>query len=246
MKLDFPFVEITPCPENIFKYLKNYVSLIDWTSDDLLSKEEAFFDQSYRYEAVTKFFNEKSFFYSKLPPSSKITEDLKPFTDYLLTEIFPNYTIFRCQIVRLNPGQNVYPHLDPRYYHRYGKRIHLPLKVTNESFHVHFQPENNYDMIFSKMTEGIITDFDNITPHSAFNYGNTERIHIICDIVENKIVEKLESALDGNPNATNLATVEEYYMHLKNIETRYNCTYKDLKPFYLEKMYGHQYTNLQN
>ena len=101
-------------------------------------------------------------------------------------------------------------------------------------------------MIFSKMTEGIITDFDNITPHSAFNYGNTERIHIICDIVENKIVEKLESALDGNPNATNLATVEEYYMHLKNIETRYNCTYKDLKPFYLEKMYGHQYTNLQN
>ena len=89
----------------------------------------------------------------------------------------------------------------------------------------------------------LITDFDNITPHSAFNYGTTERIHIICDIVDNKIVERLETALNGNPNATNPTTVEEYYAHLKNIENRYNCNYKDLKPFYLEKMYENKQAN---
>lgn len=233
MKLNTPIIELEECPKNIFKYLVNYVTTLNWDDTDLLTKEEAFYDQSYRYEAVTKFFNEKSFYYSKLPPSNKITEDLKPYTDFLLTNLFPNHTSFRCQIVRLNPGQNVYPHIDPRYYHKYGKRIHLPLSVTDQSFHVHFRPENNYDMTFSKMTEGIITDFDNITPHSAFNYGTTSRIHIICDIVENSIVQKLEKVLDGNPNATNPETVKEYYTHLKNIEDRYNCKYQDLKSFYL-------------
>ena len=243
MKLDTPIVDILECPKDIFDYLINCVANMDWNSNELLTKEEAFYDQSYRYEAVTKYFNEDSFFYSKLPPSNDTTKKLKPYTDYLLKELFPGYSIFRCQMVCLKPGQNVYPHIDPRYYHKYGKRIHLPLKINKESFHVHFIPENNYNMSFSKMTEGMITDFDNITPHSAFNYGTTERIHIICDIVENKIIERLEQALNGNPNATNPETVEEYYKHLKNIETRYNCAYKDLKPFYLEKMYE-QHTNL--
>jgi hypothetical protein len=236
MKLSNPIIEITKCPDDIFNYLLNYILNMDWVDDKLLTKEEAFYDQSYRYEAVTKYFNEKSFYYSKLPPSNKTTNKLKPYTDYLITQIFPGYSIFRCQIVCLKPGQNVYPHIDPRYYHSQGKRIHLPLKINKESFHVHFRPENNYDMSFSKMTKGVITDFDNITPHSAFNYGSTERIHIICDIVENKIIEKLEFELDGNPNATNPATVKEYYVHVKNIETRYNCNYKELRPFYLEKM----------
>lgn len=243
MKIKTPTIEIAKCPSDIFEYLIDYVTHIDWEDTDLLTKEEAFYDQSYRYEAVTKFFNDKSFYFSKLPPSDKTTIKLKPYTDYLLTELFPSHSMFRCQIVSLKPGQNVYPHIDPRYYHKHGKRIHIPLKVNNESFHVHFIPEKNYDMTFSKMTEGMITDFDNITPHSAFNYGTTERIHIICDIVDNKIVERLETALNGNPNATNPTTVEEYYAHLKNIENRYNCNYKDLKPFYLEKMYEYQHSN---
>lgn len=243
MKLKTPIIEITKCPSDIWNYLLTNIVPMDWTSDDLLTKEEAFYDQSYRYEAVTKYFNEESFYYSKLPPSDKTTDKLKPYTDYLLTELFPNYSIFRCQVVCLKPGQNVYPHIDPRYYHKHGKRIHIPLKVTDESFHVHFIPEKNYDMSFSKMTEGMITNFDNITPHSAFNYGTTERIHIICDLVENTIVERLENALNGNPNATNPNTVTEYYTHLKNIEARYNCNYKELKPFYLEKMYEYQQAN---
>jgi hypothetical protein len=224
MKLDTPIVDISECPKDIFDYLIKCVADMDWDSINLLTKEEAFYDQSYRYEAVTKYFNEDSFFYSKLPPSNDTTKKLKPYTDYLLTELFPGYSIFRCQIVCLKSGQNVYPHIDPRYYHKYGKRIHLPLKINNESFHVHFIPE------------GMITDFDNITPHSAFNYGTTARIHIICDIVENSIVQKLEKVLNGNPNATNPETVQEYYTHLKNIEDRYNCKYQDLKPFYLENI----------
>lgn len=236
MKLEKPILELCKCPTDIYDYLKNYTQSIEWNNNDLLTKEEAFYDQSYRYEAVTKFFNENSFYYSKLPPSHKITDDLKPYTDFLLTEVFPNYTIFRCQVVRLNPGQNVHPHIDPRYYHKYGKRIHLPLKVNNKSFHVHFRPEDEYKMSFSKMTEGMITDFDNITPHSAFNYGNDERIHIITDIVKNDIVDRLEKALDGNPNATDPKTVDEYYIHLKNIEDTYDCKYQDLKPHYLKYM----------
>ena len=234
MKLEQPIINIQYCPDDLFQYLIDTFVSDDWNDEDLLTQEEAFFHQSYRREAVTKYFNEQSFYYSKLPPSTALTEKIKPYTDYLLTTVFPNYSIFRCQVVCLHPGQNVFPHIDPRFYHRYGKRIHLPLVINDGSYHVHFDPNDNYKINLSKMTAKMITDFDNITPHSAFNYGTGNRIHIICDIVQNDVIEQLEQRLNGNPNATDPKTVEEYYFHLKNIETRYNCKYQDLKPYYLE------------
>lgn len=236
MKLDKPLIEITECPQDILDHLKNEASKMDWDNIDVITKEEAFFDQSYRYEAVTKYFNEDLYFYSDIPPSQEINRILKPYTDFLLNVLYPEHTLFRCQMVCLKPGQNVYPHIDPRVYHTYGKRIHLPLKVTDKSFHVHFDVDNNYEIILSKMTEGMITDFDNITPHSAFNYGEDTRIHVICDIVSNTVAAKIEDALPGQPNAVYKNRVEEYYMHLDNIEKRYQCKYQELKPHYLLKM----------
>jgi hypothetical protein len=232
MKLPTPIIEIQECPQDLFEYLKEtFIKKTEWTDTNLLTKEEAFYDQSFRYEAITKYFNTQSYFYSVVPPTDETTEKIKPYTDYLLGDIFKEHTLFRCQIVCLKPGQN-----DPRFYHMYGKRIHLPLVINDKSFHVHFPPDKNYEMQFSKMTEGIITDFDNITPHSAFNYGDTERIHIICDIVQNKTVEKLEQALKGYANATNPKILEEYYFHVDNIEKKYNCKNTELKENYLEVM----------
>lgn len=237
MKLEKPIVEIQQCPAELFQYLKTtFVDNTNWNNEDLLTKEEAFYDQAYRYEAITKYFNEESFFFSKLPPTEDTTSKIKPYTDFLIDELFPEYTLFRCQISFLKPGQNVHPHIDPRYYHRYGKRIHLPLIINPKSYHVHFLPEHNYEMKFSKMTEGMITDFDNITPHAAFNYGTSNRIHIICDIVKEDIVKKIEDACGGNSNATHQKFVDEYYFHVQKIENRYGCKYQELKPHYLERM----------
>lgn len=237
MKLPSPIIELQECPQDLFEYLKDtFIKKTEWTDPDLLTKEEAFYDQSFRYEAITKYFNTQSYFYSNIPPTDDTTKKIKPYTDYLLSEIFKDYTLFRCQIVCLKPNQNVHPHIDPRFYHMYGKRIHLPLVINNRSFHVHFPPEDGYTMKFSKMSEGIITDFDNITPHSAFNYGETERIHIICDIVQNGTVEKLEKALNGYANATNPKILDEYYVHVGNIEKKYNCKNTELKECYLEAM----------
>ena len=237
MKLSQPIIELQPCPTELFQYLKKtFIDETDWNNIDLLAKEEAFYDQSFRYEAITKYFNEKSFFFSKLPPTQETTDKIKPYTDYLMGTLFPEYALFRCQIVCLKPGQNVYPHTDPRYYHIYGKRIHLPLLINDESFHIHFLPEQNYDMQFSKMHEGVITDFDNITPHAAFNYGTTNRVHIICDVVKIDTVLKIEAAANGNSNATSQKIIDEYYIHLTNIENRYQCKHTELKDHYLNKM----------
>jgi hypothetical protein len=237
MKLSKPIIEVGICPDELFQYLKQtFVDETDWVNTDLLAKEEAFHDQSYRYEAITKYFHENSYFHSKLPPSKDITEKIKPYVDYLLTELFPGFTIFRCQVVCLQPGQNVYPHVDPRYYHMYGKRIHLPLQINDRSFHLHFRPEDNYEITFSKMSEQIITDFDNITPHAAFNYGDTNRIHIICDILKHDTANKIEAAFNGHANVVNKKLVEEYYQHLSKIEEKYQCKHTELKSHYLERM----------
>ena len=237
MKLSQPIIELQSCPTDLFQYLKNtFVEETEWNNIDLLAKDEAFYDHSFRYEAITKYFNEKSFFFSKLPPTQETTDKIKPYTDYLMGTLFPECVLFRCQVVCLKPGQNVYPHTDPRYYHMYGKRIHLPLLINDESFHIHFLPEQNYDMQFSKMHEGVITDFDNITPHSAFNYGTTNRIHIICDVVKKSTALKIEEGSGGNANATSQKTVDEYYVHLANIEKRYQCKHTELKDHYINEM----------
>lgn len=236
MKLPTPIIEIEKCPDDLFQYLKKtFVDDIDWSNEELLAKEEAFHDQAFRLEAITNYFNEKSFFHSKVPPTKETTEKVKPYVDYLLG-LFPGHTIFRCQISCLAPGQNVYPHTDPRYYHLYGKRIHLPLQINDRSFHLHFRPEEDYEINFSKMTEQIITDFDNITPHAAFNYGDTNRIHIICDIIKQSSADKIAAAFNGYANATNQNILNEYYEHLAKIEEKYQCKHTDLKPHYLERM----------
>ena len=65
MKLSQPIIELQPCPTELFQYLKKtFIDETDWNNIDLLAKEEAFYDQSFRYEAITKYFNEKSFFFS--------------------------------------------------------------------------------------------------------------------------------------------------------------------------------------
>jgi len=244
MKLETPIIEIDRCPKDILSYLREYSLGLNWDDENYLTKEEAFFNQSYRYEGSTEYFNEEQYFYSNISPSTKTAEGLKIYTDYLLKELFPDHELFRSQVVCLKPGSNIHPHIDPRYYHKYGKRIHLPIQINSNSYHVHFIPENNYNMVFSKMTEGVITHFDNITPHSAFNYGNTNRIHIICDFVKNSTSVKMKEAFGNNPNATNKGILDEYYLHIDRIQERYQCNFKDLKPHYLEKMKEYEHSGL--
>jgi hypothetical protein len=187
---------------------------------DSLTKEEAFYDACNRYDAETVYFNSTHNFYSGVLPSRELAEALVPYHRLLVTKHFPKHTIFRSQVVRNVPGKVVNPHIDPRLYHMLSHRVHAVLTTNSACGHVYFD-EGTHEAKILKMPAGFLYDFDNITPHAAFNLGQTGRLHIISDVIDTKWVIKYNSTFKKNPNYIVPGTEEKYYRHLRAIEAKY-------------------------
>lgn len=101
-------------------------------------------------------------------------------------QLFPNYTILKGEISTCMPGVEQRTHVDPRVFHRFSKRLHLPI-ITND---FSFLEVDNTQYHLEKYN---IYEFNNLKPHRSLNLGNTIRTHIIIDIIDqtwlNKILE---------------------------------------------------------
>ena len=86
----------------------------------------------------------------------------------------------RARFARLPPGKTVLPHMDRGEYYRYRDRYHLvirsphgsPLNAGNESV---------------RMQEGELWWFDNKAIHDACNDSDSDRIHLIFDLLPNHV-----------------------------------------------------------
>jgi hypothetical protein len=220
VKLNPHVQQLEPLTAEMWQYLKSVASTLNLDDPNSLTKEEAFYDACNRYDSETAFFNAAHNYYSGVLPSAELTERLKPYHARVL-ELFPDHTIFRSQVVRNVPGRIVHPHIDPRLYHRLSHRVHAVLTTNDHARHVYFEPDRGYTMSFHKMEAGYIYDFDNITPHAAFNLGTTGRLHVITDVIPNSDLEKNLEIMQQNPNFIEPGVESEYYHHLKIIGIRY-------------------------
>jgi Aspartyl/Asparaginyl beta-hydroxylase len=82
----------------------------------------------------------------------------------------------RATLVRLKPGGKVYEHIDEGEYYKKRNRYHLVLQSPNGSV-LNSGGEN------VTMRNGELWWFDNKKMHSALNYGDDWRIHIIFDML---------------------------------------------------------------
>lgn len=83
-------------------------------------------------------------------------------------------------IANLMPGGTISPHIDEGAYADHYQRFHVPLLTNDEcGFFIGGQ-------LVSMPLLGTVYRFEHKQEHSAFNYGDTERWHIIIDaVVEN-------------------------------------------------------------
>ena len=197
------------------------VHAVDLSNPESLCKEEAFFDTCNRYDAQTEFFDADHNYFSGVVPDPRITSTLKPYTDYVCGTLFPDHMVFRCQVVRNIPGKCIKPHIDPRIYHEYSHRVHAVLQTNDGCGHVYFDESAGYKMDIQFMPAGFIYDFDNITPHSAFNLGPTDRIHVITDVIPREFVTKHRVMLTDNPNIVRKGVRDSYYQHVAGVTARY-------------------------
>lgn len=91
--------------------------------------------------------------------------------------------VVRCEIIKMHGKSSIPPHIDSGEFLYLGRRIHVPL-VTNK------------DVIFTvlnhslNMEIGKWYEINNSLPHSVNNPTDTERIHIIIDLVFNRLLDK--------------------------------------------------------
>ncbi len=232
MKLQPHIIQLEPIRTEFETLLWDATELVNLDDPASLTKEEAFFDSCNRYDAQTAFFNAEHNYFSGVLPSSAVTEKLAPYLTYLTNAVLPYHTIFRCQVVRNIPGRCVRPHIDPRLYHEFSHRIHAVLDTNDRCGHVYFDENDGYKMEVNAMKAGYLYDFDNITPHSAFNLGTTDRLHIITDVIPTAFMEKYRHIFEENPNFVRGGVKDSYYRHVEGVKARYGDD-EGLKQTYL-------------
>lgn len=101
-------------------------------------------------------------------------DELVPILEQLLL-LFPG-TIARIMYINLPSGKFVPMHQDGGWYLLNVRRFHIPI-ITNDSVIYSIAGEEKV------MKEGECWEINNNNPHSVYNNGNTDRIHLVVDIL---------------------------------------------------------------
>lgn len=104
--------------------------------------------------------------------------------------------IGRAKIVSLPPGNKVYPHVDRGEYYRVRHRYHLILQSEGSWMRAGHEEV--------RMKTGELWWFDNKAEHEAMNDGETNRIHLIFDLLPEAL--KAEVFGEASAECTNLAS----------------------------------------
>ena len=209
-------------------------SCVDLNDSASLTKEDAFLGACNRYEIETRYFHSGQSFYSGVLPSLELTRHLERYHHLLTTKYFPDHVIFRAQVVRNLPGKIIHPHIDLRLYHQLAHRIHAVLTTNEKCGHVYFD-EATYEAKICHMHSGNLYDFDNITPHAAFNLGQTDRVHVISDVIHPQHLQRYEHIFRVNPNFTLPKSLADYQVHLNAINSKYGQK-EGLYQYYLDNI----------
>lgn len=88
----------------------------------------------------------------------------------------------------LPPNKKIPKHSDPGYYLSIVHRLHIPI-FTNENCYFHLDDTTIH------MEEGRLYEINNLMNHSVENKGDSDRVHLIVDIIPNSILRTIETSL---------------------------------------------------
>lgn len=104
-----------------------------------------------------------------------LIDSMYPIVDTVMT-YFPGYKPVRGEVVNLLPGKQLELHVDIFWFHKFSKRIHVPI-YTNDSCVQIFEDREVH------LETGNIYEINNRIMHSARNSGTEPRFHLILDLM---------------------------------------------------------------
>jgi hypothetical protein len=118
---------------------------------------------------------------------------LKPQCEYLagLTEI-DDPVIVQADIARMRPitGDTVM-HNDTRYNQRYARRYNIAISTNPDCWLYHYSYDLNNGGMRDHINEGEMWELNNKITHTAVNYGDTWRTHLIIDVLPRNYYERM-------------------------------------------------------
>lgn len=124
-------------------------------------------------------------FYTK--EQVELIKAVEPVVEQVL-RLFPGYIKVRGEITNLLPGVELGLHIDPAWFHKHSKRIHVPI-ITNQDCY-HMFEDRKVHLEFSKIYE-----INNRIRHSAVNGGSTNRVHLILDLLDENLYNQIDRKL---------------------------------------------------
>jgi len=114
----------------------------------------------------------------------KLIEAVMPVVSDVLA-FMPTFTPIRGEVVNLLPGKELTPHIDIYWFHKYSRRIHIPLYTNNLCAQIFEDREQH-------LTVGFAYEINNRIMHSARNSGEQPRIHIILDLLPQERLQEIK------------------------------------------------------
>lgn len=109
---------------------------------------------------------------------------LKSKCEYLATLTgIENPVVVQADIARMKPGGDTVMHTDTRYQQRYSRRYNIAVSTNNDCWLYHNSYDLNNGGTRDHINEGEVWELNNKIIHTAVNYGNTWRTHIIIDVM---------------------------------------------------------------
>ena len=128
----------------------------------------------------------------QLVPSNNrnnLLKSIHPLIEFILDKI-NGHKIIRGELVNLLPGVSLVPHIDVYWFHKASRRIHIPI-TTNSNSMLTFDDRPYH------LESGKVYEINNRIMHSGFNFGNTDRIHLILDMMP---IDVFKNALHTKQN----------------------------------------------
>jgi hypothetical protein len=194
---DLEFIGDFDLKKEEYREFLSFLEDFDWEKDSLDRKDGLalngkskviFYDHFWVGELSPDF---KEIYEDKL---DKDSEKLRSLSLPILRDIlkfFPKSTYVKGEISCCFPSSEQTFHIDPRVFHKYSKRIHLPL-LSNEQSFLDIEDKSFH------LDRGKLYEFNNMKRHRSKNLGNTIRVHIILDIISLLILTQCQKLLGKN------------------------------------------------
>jgi hypothetical protein len=223
--------------ERLLRYLSNY----DWSSTKEVTNEKTFRSCVRIQPAMPEVFGEitkdrtapycdNGFNYDEELISS-CRQIVHGVSSYFTETLGDPWVCTSIQLPGLLPGKFIDPHVDGYLAYQWSEKIHLPMISNYSSRNIAFSNDAR-EMRAYHLEIGKFYIINNLIPHSAFNFGELPRVHLIFDVFNRAKHTELRSNSSTPIYSTPLdyadADRESFFEQLAKNRSNLEQDYRDL------------------